>query len=89
MTNNVSPTVLHELSFIADGERGAVLGPEGNLAWLCVPRWHDEPVFAELICVRCGHTITHTDPWHVWDGSYEPASLIWNSRWVASESVIE
>jgi NAD(P)-dependent dehydrogenase (short-subunit alcohol dehydrogenase family) len=28
-----------EYALIADGERGAVLGPRGDVAWMCFPRW--------------------------------------------------
>jgi alpha,alpha-trehalase len=31
--------VLREYAFIADGERGALIGPRGDVAWLCVPGW--------------------------------------------------
>ena len=34
-----SPRVLREYALLADGERGALIGPEGDLAWMCAPRW--------------------------------------------------
>src|SRR5580698_10060439 len=37
-----TPRVLREYALVADGERGAVIGPDGSIAWLCVPRW-DSP----------------------------------------------
>jgi GH15 family glucan-1,4-alpha-glucosidase len=36
------PHVLREYSLIADGERGALIGPDGAISWLCAPRW-DSP----------------------------------------------
>jgi hypothetical protein len=30
--------VLREFSFIADGERGGLVGPYGAIVWLCAPR---------------------------------------------------
>src|SRR5262249_10571308 len=41
--------VLREYALIADGERGALVGPEGELAWLCFPRWDSPAVLAGLI----------------------------------------
>ena len=32
-----TPRVLREYALVADGERGAVIGPDGSIAWLCVP----------------------------------------------------
>ena len=31
------PQVLRDYALLADGERGALIGPQGDLAWLCVP----------------------------------------------------
>lgn len=86
---NGHPSVLRDLALLADGERGAVIGPQGDIVWLCVPRWHDEPVFTSLLGGHGAFTVTPADPWHVWGGSYEPASLVWRSRWVGNDAVIE
>lgn len=32
------PHVLREYVLLGDGERGAVLGPRGDIVWMCVPR---------------------------------------------------
>ena len=76
------PRVLREYSFIADGERGAVIGPDGAMVWLCAPSWESPPVIDALLGGRGGYLVTPADPWHVWGGHYEPGSLIWRSRWV-------
>jgi alpha,alpha-trehalase len=81
------PRVLREYSFIADGERGALIGPDGAVVWLCAPRWDSQAVFTSLVGGRGGYAVTPRDPWHVWGGHYEPASLIWRSRWVGSVMV--
>ncbi len=77
------PRVLREYSLIADGERGALVGPDGEIVWLCMPRWDSPPIFSALLGGRGGYAITPTDPHYVWGGYYEPGSLIWRSRWVA------
>lgn len=82
------PQVLREHALIADGERGCVIGPHGNILWMCAPRWHDEPVFATLIGGRGEYTVTPTDSWNVWGGSYRPGSLVWCGKWVTTDSVI-
>jgi len=78
------PRVLREYSFIADGERGGLIGPDGAIVWLCAPRWDSPAVFSALLGGRGGYAITPADPWHVWGGHYEPGSLIWRSRWVGA-----
>ena len=40
------PHVLREYAFLADGERGALVGPQGDICWLCVPHWDSDAVFA-------------------------------------------
>jgi alpha,alpha-trehalase len=74
--------VLREYSFIADGERGAVVGPDGSIVWLCVPRWDSPAVFSSLLGGDGFYAVAPADPWHVWGGYYENGSLIWRSRWV-------
>ena len=37
-----APHVLREYALLADGERGIVVGPRGDFAWMCFPRW-DSP----------------------------------------------
>lgn len=82
------PHVLREYALIADGERGALFGPQGDLAWMCAPSWDDAAVFAGLIGGGGVYSITPLDRF-VWGGSYEPGSLIWRDRWVTNRGVVE
>jgi alpha,alpha-trehalase len=83
------PHVLRDYAVLADGERGVVMGPRGDLAWMCFPRWDSEGVFSSLIGGAGSYTVTPEEPF-VWGGYYEPGSLIWRSHWVtAGGSVIE
>ncbi|MEU6537100.1 trehalase-like domain-containing protein [Streptomyces sp. NPDC047000] len=43
------PWVLRDYAVLADGERGAVVDPEGRIVWLCAPRRHSDAVFSALI----------------------------------------
>jgi hypothetical protein len=82
------PHVLREYSLIADGERGALIGPRGELAWMCAPAWDSPAVFPSLIGGPGTYSVT---PVHrfVWGGYYESSSLIWRSRWVTEKGVTE
>ncbi|MGH3289859.1 MAG: trehalase-like domain-containing protein, partial [Streptosporangiaceae bacterium] len=84
MTGSFRPHVLREYSLIADGERGALIGPDGAISWLCAPRWDSPAVFSGLFGGRGTYAVTPADPWYVWGGYYEPGTLIWRSRWVGS-----
>ncbi|MFI9081899.1 trehalase-like domain-containing protein [Streptomyces sioyaensis] len=68
-------------ALLADGERGALVGPRGEICWMCAPRWHDDAVFAALIAGGGLYAVTSTEPF-VPGGAYEDGSLIWRSRWV-------
>ena len=83
------PQVLREYALVADGERGGLIGPHGDLTWMCAPRWDSDAVFSALIGGGGAYAVTPADPWHVWGGYYEPDSLIWRSRWVTRGAVIE
>ena len=85
---NESPHVLREYALLADGERGALIGPRGDIGWLCAPRWHDDAVFASLIGGRGVFAITPRGRF-VWGGHYEEGSLIWRSRWVTTDAIVE
>src|SRR5580692_547044 len=82
-----TPRVLREYALLADGERGAVIGPDGSVVWLCVPRWDSPAACSGLLGGPGGYTITPADPWHVWGGYYENGSLIWRSRWVGDTKI--
>lgn len=47
--NPFSLQPLKDYAFLGDGERGALIGPRGEIVWMCAPRWHDEPVFGSLV----------------------------------------
>lgn len=80
------PTALREYALIADGERGALCGPRGELVWLCAPRWHDDAVFSTLIGGGGIYAVTPVGRF-VWGGHYEPG-LIWHNRWVTDEGTV-
>ncbi len=60
------PRVLREYALVADGERGALIAPDGSVAWLCVPRWDSPAAFSGLLGGPGRYTVTPADPWHVW-----------------------
>jgi GH15 family glucan-1,4-alpha-glucosidase len=81
------PVNLRQYALVADGERGALCGPHGEIVWMCAPRWHDDAIFSTLVggsgvyavspSVRC-----------VWGGHYEPGTLIWRNHWVTVDNGI-
>ncbi|HEY2793014.1 MAG TPA: glycoside hydrolase family 15 protein, partial [Micromonosporaceae bacterium] len=82
------PRVLREYAMIADGRRGAIVGPAGDIAWLCAPRWDSDALFNTLIGGAGHYTVTPVDR-HTWGGFYEDGSLIWRSRWITDGGRIE
>ncbi|MBV9649387.1 MAG: glycoside hydrolase family 15 protein [Pseudonocardiales bacterium] len=82
------PHVLREYALLADGERGVLVGPQGEFAWMCVPRWDSDAVFSSLIGGQGVYAVTPTKR-HVWGGYYENGSLIWRSRWTTTSAIIE
>ena len=83
----VTPRVLREYALVADGERGALIAPDGSVAWLCVPRWDSPAAFSALLGGPGRYTVAPADPWHVWGGYYENGTLIWRNRWVGSSAI--
>ncbi|MFG3281245.1 glycoside hydrolase family 15 protein [Streptomyces sp. NPDC048111] len=83
-----APQVLREYALIADGERGALIGPHGDVAWLCAPRWESGAVFNALMGGPGQYAITPHGR-YVWGGFYENGSLIWRSRWTTEDGIVE
>jgi GH15 family glucan-1,4-alpha-glucosidase len=79
---------LRDYAVLADGERGALLSPEGSIVWLCFPSWSSPPVFTSLLGMPGAYSI-HPDGWHVWAGSYEPGTMIWRTRWTGRHGRLE
>jgi len=82
------PQVLREYALLADGERGALVGPRGDIVWMCAPRWDSGALFSALLGGVSGYSVTPTERF-VWGGFYEEASLIWRSRWITDHGIIE
>ncbi len=81
--------VLREYAVLADGWRGIVVGPRGDFAWMCMPRWDSAAVFSSLVGGAGSYVVAPEDVDFVWGGQYEPGSLIWRSRWVTTDAVVE
>jgi alpha,alpha-trehalase len=81
------PHALRDYALLADGERGALVGPRGDFTWMCFPRWHSDACFATLIGGR-GTFVVVPRGRFVWGGYYE-LGLIWRSRWITETSTIE
>ena len=86
-TAGFPPHVLREYAFLADGERGALVGPRGDLVWMCFPYWHSDAVFSTLLGGRGVFAVAPRSR-YVWGGYYEHGSLIWHSRWVTDDGAI-
>ncbi|HEY1713776.1 MAG TPA: glycoside hydrolase family 15 protein [Solirubrobacteraceae bacterium] len=82
-----APHVLREYALIADGERGAIVGPRGDLCWMCFPRWHSDACFATLIGGPGTYAVTPLARF-VWGGYYEHG-LIWCNRWITDTGTVE
>jgi GH15 family glucan-1,4-alpha-glucosidase len=89
VTSSYPPHVLRDYALIADGERGALIGPRGDIAWMCAPRWDSDGMFSELIGGRGVYAVSPDVDRYVWGGYYEPRSLIWRSRWITTEGIVE
>ncbi len=85
----LSPHVLREYALLADGERGVVLGPRGDCSWLCLPRWDSPAVFSSLLGGDGSYVVSPAHRRFVWGGRYEEGSLIWRSRWVTTDGIVE
>jgi hypothetical protein len=85
----LSPHVLREYAVLADGERGVVIGPRGDCSWMCLPRWDSPAVFSSLLGGGGAYVVSPDDPRFVWGGRYEERSLIWRSRWVTTDGIVE
>jgi GH15 family glucan-1,4-alpha-glucosidase len=83
-----TPHVLREYALLADGERGVVVGPRGDFAWMCFPAWDSDAIFSSLIGGRGIYAVTPQARF-VWGGYYEDGTLIWRSRWVTTDAVVE
>jgi GH15 family glucan-1,4-alpha-glucosidase len=85
--SELDPQTLREYALLADGERGVLLGPRGDFAWMCFPGWADPAVFSGLLGGRGRYALCPTGRF-VWSGYYEPGTLIWRNRWMTDDDVI-
>lgn len=81
--------VLRKYALLADGERGILVGPRGDFAWMCAPRWDSEAVFSSLIGGGGTYAVTPTEQPFVWGGYYTGGTLIWRSHWTTDSPQLE
>jgi hypothetical protein len=62
--------VLREYALLADGERGILVGPRGDFAWMCAPRWDSPAIFSSLIGGGGLYAVCPVDERFVWGGHY-------------------
>jgi len=86
-TDRPSLHVLREYALLADGERGCLVGPSGDIAWMCFPGWADDAVFASLLGGAGTYAVRPSGPF-VWGGWYEPGTLVWRGRFVDEANAI-
>lgn len=83
------PHALRDYALLADGERGALIGPRGDIAWMCVPRWDSGAVLSALLGGTSEYVVRPDTRRFTWGGYYESGTLIWRSRWVCSTGIVE
>lgn len=89
MTAIPPPFALREYALLADGERGVLVGPHGEMAWMCFPVWDSPSVFSSLLGGPGCYEVSPADDRYVWGGYYDESTLIWNSRWVTTDALVE
>lgn len=78
---------IRDFAFLADGERGALVDPQGAVQWMCFPRWADEPLLRTLFGLPGSYTVRPAAR-YTWGGYYEDGTLIWHSRWTLDTGAI-
>ena len=81
------PQVLREYALLADGERGILVGPQGDFCWMCFPGWDGDGMFSSLIGGAGSYAVTPVGRC-VWGGYYEHPGLIWRSRWTCDDGTV-
>ena len=83
-----TPHVLREYALLADGERGIARRPARRLRLDVLSALGLRRRLLRLIGGAGAYAVTPRDRC-VWGGYYEPGTLIWRSRWVTADAIIE
>lgn len=80
---------LRDYALLADGHRAALVGPQGEVAWLCAPGFADDACLSGLLGGPGRFRLQPAAP-AVWGGSYRRRGLIWTHRWLCDDgSIVE
>jgi len=78
-------------ALLADGRTAALLDPDGNVAWMCWPRYDSPPLLMSLLDERSGGVFSvrpaRPDA-HVESRRYHPATLVLETVWRSGRSRI-
>ncbi len=71
-----------DLAFLADGETAALLGPDGTVEWLCLPRIDSSSLFGALLDRAAGRwSLRPEDPAATATRRYHAGSLVLETTW--------
>ncbi|MFJ6934806.1 glycoside hydrolase family 15 protein [Streptomyces sp. NPDC101132] len=84
-----TPRPLRDYALLADGERGALADPAGDIVWMCAPRWHSGAVFSELTGGSGHFAVAPEGKRSLPCGWYEEGTLIRTTRWTGAAGVVE
>src|SRR5690348_13142072 len=56
---------------------------------MCLPRWDSDAVFSTLVGGPGVYAVMPDGTDFVWGGHYEDGTLIWRSRWVTTQGIVE
>lgn len=77
----MSRTPISDYALLSDCHGAALVSREGQVDWLCWPRFDSPPLLGRLLGERAGHWTLGVHDGHVLSRRYQPGSLVLESHW--------
>jgi GH15 family glucan-1,4-alpha-glucosidase len=81
-------TPLAEYGLLADCNSAALVGRDGSIDWLCLPRYDSDAIFARMLDPDAGHWSIRPAGEHTVERRYVPGSLVIETTFTTATGVV-
>src|SRR3712207_7373786 len=82
-------TPIGEYGLLADCNSAALVGRDGSIDWLCLPRYDSDAIFARMLDPDAGHWSIRPAGEYTLERRYVPGSLVIETTFTTADGVVQ
>ena len=82
------PSRIEDYALIGDTQTAALVGLDGSIDWLCLPRYDSDAVFARILGDKAGHWSLRPTGEYAVERRYVPGSLVIETTYTTATGIV-